>query len=126
MSSASATRIVGGSGVLAVLLLRLPGALAGSGCAAGSVQMVTLGGSPVCEDFSALNGSLLLPGLEQPLRKRLYAQHAKPTFGNASLAELNNADDDMLGKALLRLAAAERRDVSFDEVLAALPPIMSG
>ena len=42
------------------------------------------------------------------------------------MAQLNAAPDDLRGKALLRLAAAERRDPRYDEVLAALPPIMSG
>jgi hypothetical protein len=36
------------------------------------------------------------------------------------------AADDLLGKALLQTAATEHRDVTFDEVLAALPPIISG
>jgi hypothetical protein len=106
----------------------------GSGCPGGSTEVAQLDGQPVCEDFSVLNGSLTLPvsggaedGERLQLHKRLYAQQTTPTFANSSLPALSAAPDDLLGKALLALAAEDGgRDVSYDEVLAALPPIISG
>ena len=110
-----------------------------AGCPSGTTLMATLDGQPVCESFSQLNGSLTLPasgtasaesgGGAPPLlrlSKRLYAQHTTPSFGNSTLQALNQAPDDLMGKAFLALAAAEGRDVSYDEILTALPPIISG
>lgn len=100
-------------------------------CGAGTVEMARLDGHPVCEDFAQLNGSLTLlagaagtPALR--LSKRLYTQNTSPTFANATLQALNAAPDDLMGKAFLKLAAAEGRDVSYDEIFNALPPILSG
>lgn len=123
----------GASALLATLLYqRLVADVAGlSSCSAGSVEVARLDGQPVCEDFSQLNGTLTLlskPGSSTPLRlsKRLYAQNTIPTFANTTLHALNAAPDDLMGNAFLKLAAAEGRDVSYDEILNALPPILSG
>ena len=117
--------------LLLLLLLPPPSAVAApASCPAGAVEMAQLDGLPVCEDFSQLDGSLtLLPkGSAAPLRlrKRLFAQNTSPTFANATLQALNAAPDDLMGKAFLKLAAAEGRDVSYDEIFNALPPILSG
>jgi hypothetical protein len=124
--------------LLLQLLLQLLNAAAASasaeGCSAGAVEVATLDGQPVCEDFSQLNGSLTLPpaavaagaatdaagAATLRLNKRVYAQHTSPTFGNSTLQALNAAPDDLMGKAFLQLAAAEGRDVSYDEILSAL------
>ena len=51
--------------LLLLLQLLLHNAAAASasaeGCSAGAVEVATLDGQPVCEDFSQLNGSLTLP-----------------------------------------------------------------
>ena len=124
--------------LLLLLQLLLHNAAAASasaeGCPAGAVEVATLDGQPVCEDFSQLNGSLTLPpaavaagaatdaagAATLRLNKRVYAQHTSPTFGNSTLQALNAAPDDLMGKAFLQLAAAEGRDVSYDEILSAL------
>eukprot|EP01051_Picozoa_sp_SAG22_P007445 SAG22_NODE_525_length_9470_cov_21.475936_1_plen_658_part_00 len=91
----------------------------------------------VCEDFSTLNGSLTFLAVDRltgaagatiaRLEKRLYAQTTQPTFAGLNMSAASRALDDAIGKALLRAAAADgNRSVSYDEVLAALPPIISG
>ena len=122
--------------LLALLLVAAAASAGAVGCPSGTELMATLDGQPVCEDFSQLNGTLTLPssasasggsaGAALCLSKRLYAQHTTPTFGNSTLQALNQAPDDLMGKAFLALAASEGRDVSFDEILSALPPIISG
>ena len=115
-----------------LLLLTSAGAASCSSCPDGTTRVAQLDGQPVCEDFSQLNGSLTLAGTGRGggtlrLSKRLYAQATTPTFGNSTLAALNAAPDDLMGKAFLALAAAEGgRDVSYDEILGALPAIISG
>lgn len=91
----------------------------------------------VCEDFSQLNGSVVFLEVNRltgatgatvaKLDKRLYSQNTQPTFAGLNMSDANKAADDAIGKALLAAALADGgRSVSYDEVLAALPPIISG
>ena len=135
--------------LLLALLLHAAAAAAAAAtkasCPAGTVEMGTAAGRTVCEDLSRINGSMVFTAAASGgggggggarngsrhdtwLHKRLYAQNTAPTFGNVTggLRTLNEAEDDLLGKKLLALAAKERRDVSLDEVLNVLPAIKSG
>lgn len=112
--------------VVVVTLLGCTGVKAADAeCPAGMVVVGHVAGGAVCEDFTILNGSVRFPsGIV--LQKRLYAQAVTATWGGLTPSAVNSANDDAVGKALLRVAAADGRDVTYDEVLAALPPIISG
>eukprot|EP00755_Sulcionema_specki_P031015 Sspe_Gene.95724::Locus_68023_Transcript_1_1_Confidence_1.000_Length_2639::g.95724::m.95724 len=104
------------------LLLAVLAPLGATGCPTGMVAVGVLeGGGQVCEDFTELNGTIVLPG-GVVLGKRVYQQTTDATWGGYQQSEVLQGSADLLARAMLRSGG----EPDFDAVYAALPSLIQG